>query len=63
MAGVLQVADRICLREGMGRRKPNPDLDPFGCTGAEALGLGDADLEDLLTRFHEGYEEQREIFS
>ena len=62
LAALLQVADQVCLREGLGRRKPNPDLNPLACSGAELLGLGDADLEDLLSRFREGYKEEREVF-
>jgi putative nucleotidyltransferase with HDIG domain len=62
LAALLQVADQICLREGMGRRKPKPDLNPLECAGAEILGLVDADLDGLLTRFRAGYDEEREVF-
>jgi len=62
MAALLQVADRVCLHEGMGRRKPDPELSPLDCPGAELLGLIDVDLEDLLTRFRQGYDEEREVF-
>lgn len=62
LAALLQVADQICLREGLGRRKPKPDLNPLECAGAEILGLVDADLDDLLTRFRAGYDEEREVF-
>ena len=57
LAALLQVADQICLREGLGRRKPKPDLNPLECAGAEILGLVDADLDGLLTRFRAGYDE------
>lgn len=62
LAALLQVADQICLREGLGRRKPKPDLNPLECAGAEILGLVDADLDGLLTRFRAGYDEEREVF-
>lgn len=63
LAALLQVSDRICLREGMGRRKPNPDLSPLDCPGGELLGLIGADLEDLLEKFREAYTAEREVFS
>lgn len=62
LAAVLQVADLLCIREGLGRRKPNPDIDPLDSTGAEILGLKDIDFETLMNRFHETYDEEREVF-
>jgi len=62
LAAVLQVTDRVCLHDGMGRRKPNPDLAPLECEGAEILGLAVTDTEDLLQDFRTAYEAEREIF-
>lgn len=63
LAAVLQVADRLCLREGLGRRKPRPELDPLDCPGAALLGLGAADVEDLVAEFREAYEREREALA
>ncbi len=62
LAALLQVVDQICLREGLGRRKGDPDLNPLACPGAQLLGITDADLEDFLTRFREAYKEEQEVF-
>ena len=62
MAALLQVADQTCLREGLGRREENPELNPLESAGARLLGLADVDLEEFLTRFRTGYKEEREVF-
>lgn len=62
LAALLQVADRVCLREGLGRREENPELDPWACAGARLLGLNDADRDEFLTRFRVGYKEEQEVF-
>jgi putative nucleotidyltransferase with HDIG domain len=62
LAGLLQVADRMCLRAGLGRRRPNDTIDPLECPGAEILGIADEDREDLMAAFKEGYEREKEIF-
>ncbi len=62
LAALLQVADRVCLREGLGRREENLELDPWACASAQLLGLADADLEEFLTRFRVGYKEEQEVF-
>jgi putative nucleotidyltransferase with HDIG domain len=61
LAALIQVADLICLREGMGRRKPSPELAPWDCPGAELLGLAEADFESLTAEFLESYEQEREL--
>jgi putative nucleotidyltransferase with HDIG domain len=61
-ASLLQVADRMCIREGFGRRKPSPELDPMECEGANILGIADGDLEDLLEVFRAAYQAEREVF-
>lgn len=62
LAALLQVADRLCLREGLGRRKPQPDLDILECEGAELLGLGLADVEELIESFQDQYQRERQVF-
>ncbi|MFQ5513743.1 MAG: HDOD domain-containing protein [Myxococcota bacterium] len=62
LAAVLMVADRLCLREGIGRRKSAPELDPFACPGGELLGLTGSDIDELAGRFVETYEEERKLF-
>jgi putative nucleotidyltransferase with HDIG domain len=62
LASLLQVADRMCIREGFGRRKPSPELDPMECEGANILGIADGDLEDLLEVFRAAYQAEREVF-
>ena len=53
----------MCLREGFGRRKPLPDLDPFDCDGAEVLGLDASSMDELLELFRGAYDAEKEIFS
>jgi putative nucleotidyltransferase with HDIG domain len=62
LASVLQVADRICLREGYGRRKPDTELQPLECFGAELLGIVDMDLDSFAAPFREAYESEKAIF-
>jgi len=62
LAALLHVADLMCLREGMGRRKPNSEILPWASPGAELLGLGEPDFSDLMIRFLEMFEEERELF-
>jgi HD-like signal output (HDOD) protein len=47
LAAALQVADRLCLREGKGRRKPHPELAVLDCEGAALLGIEDLDADEL----------------
>jgi len=63
LAALLQVADQMCLREGLGRRKPDPEVEPLQCEGAEVLGITDRDLDELLQRFKESYEADGDVFS
>jgi putative nucleotidyltransferase with HDIG domain len=63
LASLIEVADRMCLREGFGRRKPTPDLDPFDCDGAEILGLDPSSMDELLELFRGAYDAEKEIFS
>jgi putative nucleotidyltransferase with HDIG domain len=62
LAAVLQLADLICLREGLGRRKPSPDLDPMQSRGAELLGLDSSDLEPVLESFRTMHDKERQVF-
>lgn len=62
LAAVLQVADRMCLREGFGRRKPEPELEPAEGEGAALLGLSGADLEPALEKLRSEYETERKSF-
>ncbi len=61
-AALLQVGDRMCIREGCGRRKPAPELDPLDCEGGRILGIQDAELDDLLEAFRAAYQAEREVF-
>jgi putative nucleotidyltransferase with HDIG domain len=61
IAAVLQVADQMCLREGHGRRKPDPELDPCASTGAEILGITEMDPQALCEEFGRAYQEEREV--
>ena len=63
VAALLQVADRMCLRAGLGRREANEELNPFDCDGARILDLGDLDPEETLASFKEAYEQEKELFS
>jgi HD-like signal output (HDOD) protein len=62
LAAVLQVVDRFCLAQGMGRRKPDPDLAVLDCSGARILGITDLDVEDFSRAFREAYEQEKAIF-
>ncbi len=53
----------MCLREGFGRRKPNPEIEPFEGEAAEILGLSATDSEELMEAFRTDYEAEREMFS
>ena len=62
LAALLQVGDRMCIREGCGRRKASPELDPLDCEGANILGIQSSELDDLLEAFRTAYEAEREVF-
>jgi putative nucleotidyltransferase with HDIG domain len=62
VAALLCVADLMCLREGFGRRKPKPDLDPFANPAAEALGLVPDEMEEIVGLFREEHDSERELF-
>jgi HD-like signal output (HDOD) protein len=63
LASLIQVADSICHREGAGRRKPAPEIDPSACAGAEVLGIGAGDVEDLLAAFRQEHEREKQVFA
>jgi putative nucleotidyltransferase with HDIG domain len=63
LAALLQLADLVCLREGLGRRKPNPELDPMRSRGAELLGLDSSDLEPVVDDFRAMHDQERQVFS
>ncbi len=62
LAAVLQVADLICLRQGIGRRAPNPELNVAEAPGAILLGLKEPELAELYIGFIESFEEEWELF-
>jgi putative nucleotidyltransferase with HDIG domain len=62
LAALVQVADRMCLREGIGRRKSDPEIAPWACPGAELLGFAETDFEDLTPVFLERCEQEQEVF-
>jgi putative nucleotidyltransferase with HDIG domain len=62
LAALLQVVDRICLREGMGRRKPEPELDVLACAGARILNLAELDVSAFCQAFREAYEQEKAVF-
>jgi HD-like signal output (HDOD) protein len=61
LAAILQLADRMCLREGFGRRKPLTELDPLDCPAGEILGLDPGSSDDLLADFRQDFEREREM--
>jgi putative nucleotidyltransferase with HDIG domain len=62
LAAVLQLVDRICLREGLGRRKPEAELTVLDCAGARILGAGDLDVAAFCQAFREAYEKEKAVF-
>jgi putative nucleotidyltransferase with HDIG domain len=62
LAALLQVADRMCLREGYGRRQPDPASDPLDCDGAKVLGVGIGDLEEMTAELKGRYGKERGVF-
>jgi putative nucleotidyltransferase with HDIG domain len=62
-AALLEVADRIALHEGHGRRKPAPELEIGGGFGGIVLRLTDADPEPLLSEFRAAYEREKSLFT
>jgi putative nucleotidyltransferase with HDIG domain len=62
LAALLQIADRMCLREGLGRRSSNGDINPFAGPAAKMLGLEEADCEAFMSAFKQSYETEKGIF-
>jgi putative nucleotidyltransferase with HDIG domain len=62
LAAVLQLVDRLCIREGMGRRKPEAELAVLDCAGARILGAGDLDVAAFSQAFREAYEKEKAVF-
>ncbi len=62
LAALLQVADRMCLLRGLGRRSPQEDLEILDCDGARILGI-ESDPATLVERFGEAYEEEKGVLS
>jgi putative nucleotidyltransferase with HDIG domain len=63
LAALLQIADRMALREGHGRRAANPELDIFPGEAAGVLGVQGANAESLLAEFREAYSKEKAVFS
>lgn len=63
LAALLQVADRICLQLGLGRRQPQPDLEFLDCAGAHLLGLQDADASGMVDAFKDAHARERDLFA
>jgi HD-like signal output (HDOD) protein len=61
LAAALQLADRLCLREGLGRRKPNAELRPLDCAGAQLLGLADLDVDELGAELRQRVEQEKAL--
>jgi putative nucleotidyltransferase with HDIG domain len=62
LAAVLEVIDRICLHQGMGRRKPEPELAVLDCEGARILNLGELDVAAFCREFREAYDKEKVVF-
>jgi putative nucleotidyltransferase with HDIG domain len=62
LAAVLQLVDRFCIREGMGRRKPEAELSVLDCAGARILGATDLDVAAFSQALREAYEQEKAVF-
>jgi putative nucleotidyltransferase with HDIG domain len=62
LAALLQVADAMCLREGLGRRSANAAINPFSTPAAAILGLRESDCDEFMAGFKESYEREKGIF-
>ena len=63
LAALLQIADRIALHEGHGRRTPSPELEILPEESAGMLGLSGASTDELLAEFREAYAKEKAVFS
>ncbi len=63
LAALLQLADLLCLQQGLGRRKPDAELNPLDSAGARILGLEGLDPDELAASFKTAYAEEKGLFS
>ncbi len=59
---IVNLADRICHRLGIGTKGPEEGLDVSGSEAAETLGLTGAQLEELIPAIEKDYNEEKNIF-
>jgi putative nucleotidyltransferase with HDIG domain len=62
LAALLQIVDRFCLHEGMGRRKPDSELAVLDCAGARILGLRELDVAAFCEGLRAAYEQEKAVF-
>ncbi|MBI3075644.1 MAG: HDOD domain-containing protein [Deltaproteobacteria bacterium] len=62
LAAVVNLADQICTRLGIGRREPDEGLPVDACPGAVHLGFTGPRAEELLRQAEQTYQKEREAF-
>jgi HD-like signal output (HDOD) protein len=62
LGATVNLADRMCLRLGIGVRLPDHSIELVECPGAEVLGVESEQAEQLLEEFHSLFERDRDAF-
>ena len=63
VTSIVNLADRICRRLGIGRREPDETVDVVGCPGAIALELDEKDVQQVIVEIDKVFAENRGSFS
>ncbi len=62
MVATINLADRVCLRLGIGQREPDEAVDVANCLGAKALELVEEDVLEALDEVEQVFADNREFF-
>ncbi len=63
LASLLNLADRICRRLGIGSRGADESIEVKGTTTAKTIGLADDRMDEVVAKIEQVYSEERNIFN
>ena len=62
LTATVNLAGHVCLKLGLGQREPDAGLNVFACSGAQALGLSEEQVEEAIEEIGDVFNENRDFF-
>ncbi len=63
LTSIVNLADQMCHKLGIGTKGPDEDIEIKGSDAASNLGIADDRIDELLERIQKTYDDEKDIFS